>query len=231
MATDTSGSFTDKYLMPLAVLLGLILIAVAVAFGGRSVVQQQGGQPAGEVDIANVSTENSPIVGERNAPVTVAVWYDYQCGHCQNYEKTALRQVIDQYVASGDVRIVYKDYQFFGEESDRLSAYGRAVYEADASDFDAWMSAAMAAQADEAFGTDASIKALLGTIEGVDAARVSALVEEKRSEYAAAAAADRAEGASFGITGTPGTIIGTTMVPGSQSFATLQGLIDAELAK
>lgn len=230
MATDSSGSFTDKYLMPIAVLLGLILIAVAIAFGGRTAMQQGQAQP-GEVDIANVQTDNSPSVGQSGAPVVVAVWYDYQCGHCQNYEKGALRQVIDQYVASGDVRIVYKDYQFFGEESDRLSAYGRAVFEADPSDFDAWMSAAMAAQADESFGTQASIEALLAGIEGIDAARVSALVAQKRSEYAAAAAADRAEGASFGITGTPGTIIGTTMVPGSQSFATLQGLIDAELAK
>ena len=154
MATETSGTFADKYLMPLAVLAGLILIAVAVAFGGRSVVQdQQGTLPAGEVNIDNVKTDNSPFVGEASAPVVVAVWYDYQCGHCQNYEKTTLRQVIDQYVAAGQVRIVYKDYQFFGEESDRLSAYGRAVFEAGGSeDFDTWMSAAVAAQADQAFG-------------------------------------------------------------------------------
>lgn len=227
--TTKDSPFMEKYLTPIAVLLGAIIIALAFAFGtGESrPATEQGGEAV--VDIREVKADASPSVGAVTAPVTIAVWYDYQCGHCQNYEKGTLSQVYDEYVADGKVRIVYKDFQFFGEESDRLSAYGRAVYESNPGAFYAWMNAAMAAQADKAFGTEASIDALLATIPGVDAARVKALVAEKGAEYAAAAAADREEGGSFGITGTPGTIVGTTLVPGAVGYAQLQALIDAEL--
>ncbi len=231
MATENSP-FMEKYLTPIAVLLGAIIIALAFAFGSG------GTRPATDTetnakaaDIREVKTDVSPAVGSADAPVTIAVWYDYQCSHCQNYEAGSLKQVYDNYVTAGKVRIVYKDYQFFGEESDRLSAFGRAVYETNPAAFSAWIEASMAAQKDQTFGTQASIDTLAATIPGLDVAAVKALVASKGSTYAAAAAADRQEGSSFGITGTPGTIVGTTLIPGAVSYAQLSALIDAELAQ
>lgn len=226
------NEFMEKYLTPIAVLLGAVIIAGAFAFGrGDAPAPTGSGTQQVAVDIRNVKTETSPSVGDPTAPVVVAVWYDYQCGHCQNYEKTSLKQVYDTYVTTGKVRIVYKDFQFFGEESDRLSAYGRAVYESNPGAFHAWIDAVMVAQADQSFGTAASIDTLTATIPGLDVARVKALVADKGAEYAAAAAADRTEGGTFGITGTPGTVIGTSMVPGAQPFASISALIEAELNK
>lgn len=219
----------EKLAIPISILLGLALVAGAIAYSGGMPKQAAGEPEPVEVDIKDVKQGTGPMIGDANAPVAIAVWYDYQCGHCQNYEKTTLARVYDEYVAAGKVKIMYKDFQFFGEESDRLSVYGRAVYESNPAAFHAWISSVMAAQADRAFGTEESIDALLARLPGVDAARVKALVAEKGAQYAAAAAADRDEGASFGIAGTPGTIIGTTLVPGALPFDAVKELIDGEL--
>lgn len=232
MATDTSGSFTDKYLMPIAVLLGLILIAVAIAFGGKSAMQQ--GQPAaGEVNIDSVQTDNSPVVGSMTAPVTIAVWFDYQCPFCKRFELETIEQVFENYVESGKVRIVYKDYQFLGPDSMTAATFARAVWEAHPDRFHDWYKAVMTAQDEEhgGFGDLESITEMTRGIEGIDVERVRSLMESKKGEYEAAIAADRAEGAALGINGTPGAIIGTSLIAGAQSYASVAALIDAELAK
>ena len=41
---------------------------------------------------------------------------------------------------------------------------------------------------------------------------------------------DKAEGTSFGINGTPGTIIGKQLISGAQPYATFKAAIDQVLA-
>ena len=47
-----------------------------------------------------------PISGDKNAPVTIVMWSDYECPYCKRVEAT-LAQVRDEY--KGKVRIVWKD--------------------------------------------------------------------------------------------------------------------------
>lgn len=235
MATDTTGgSFADKYLTPIAVLVGLILVALAIAFGGKGIADHQTGQPsASAVDIKDVKTDNDPYVGDKNAPVTIAVWFDYQCPFCKRFELDTLGKVYEEYVKAGKVKIVYKDYQFLGPDSSTAALYARAVWEAAPDRFYEWFVAMANAQDDEngGFGDLASITALTKTISGIDTDKVAKLMTDKKSEYEAAIAADRAEGSAFGINGTPGAIVGTTLLSGAQPYTAVKPLIDAELAK
>ncbi len=66
---------------------------------------------------------------------------------------------------------------------------------------------------------------------GLDVARITSLRTDNAAKYQTAIDTDRAEGQTFGINGTPGTVIGTTLVSGAQPFANVKSLIDAELAK
>src|SRR5690606_2702805 len=95
---DTGASaFFEKYGTALAVLVGALIIGAAFAFG-------QGGDraaaPSGDavaVDISEVNVDSSPFVGSRNADVTIAVWYDFQCRFCKQFETTTLKDVIATY--------------------------------------------------------------------------------------------------------------------------------------
>ena len=237
MDTTKTGGFIEKYMTPIAVILGAIIIAVAFAFGqGGNMGAAPADQEAIAVDIKDVNLKDSPRVGSANAPVTLAVWYDYQCPYCQQLEQRVTVELYNTYVKEGKLQIVFKDFQFLGEDSDTAAVFGRAVYEAYPDHFYDWYKAMFDAQDDEGdqgFGDRASIEALTRTIPGIDADRVIALVDSKSADYMKAIAADRDEGASFGINGTPTAILGTTLVSGNAlySIENVRAMIDAELAK
>ncbi len=234
---DTKN-FLDKYLTPIAVLVGAAVIAFALIYGHGAMQGQQAanGQPAAQaVDIKDVKLdEGDPFIGNANAPVVMAFWFDYQCPFCKQFEDTVTGQLYDNYVKSGKLKIVFKDFQFLGDDSMTGAEYARAVWEAYPDHFYDWYKAMFAAQDDEGdqgFGDADSVKKLTATIPGIDADKVAKLVADKKTQYDAAITEDRTEGASFGVNGTPALIIGTTLLSGAQPYSTVSGLIDAQLKK
>lgn len=234
MSDSINPSFLEKYMTPIAVLIGAIVIAVALTMGrgdGADRNPNPGEQVA--VDIKEVKTEGSPSIGSPTAPVVMAVWYDYQCPFCKQFELTTMSEIFTNYVETGKVRVVFKDFQFLGPDSDTAALFARAMWEAYPDRFYEWYVKMAESQDEEhgGFGNLESIKTMTATISGVDVARVESLMNEKKSEYQAAITADRAEGSAFGIQGTPSMIIGTTLLSGAQPTAAVASLIDAELAK
>ncbi len=226
METAPASSFFEKYGTPLAVLAGAIIIAGAFAFGRDGVPSAP--SPA-TVDIKKVEMEG-PSIGSQDAPVTIAVWADYQCPFCKRYELETVAQLNENYVKTGKLRIIFKDFQFLGPDSETAALFGRAVWDAYPERHYEWHTAMMENQ-DEGqggFGDRASIEALTAGL-GMDVARITSLIEDNEAEYLSAIEADRAEGASFGISGTPSTIIGKQVISGAQPYAQVSALIEAEL--
>lgn len=232
---DSKNVFMEKYLTPIAVLLGALILAAAIIFGRGGAPQgPQGAQQAVKVDIKDVKTEGAPFVGNANAPVTVALWFDYQCPFCKQLDQTVTTQLYEEYVKTGKVKIVFKDFQFLGQDSTVAAEFGRAMWEAYPDHFFEWYQAMFVAQDDEGdqgFGDLDSIKALTAKIQGVDVNKVVNLMNQKKSQYDAAIAADRAEAQALGINGTPSLVVGTKMLSGAQPYATVQPLVEAELKK
>ena len=232
MEKDSKSEFMEKYLTPIAVLLGAAIIAVALIFGS-------GGKPASDgkvapkVNIKDVSTEGAPFIGNANAPVVMAFWFDYQCPFCKQFEQNVGSQLNENYVKTGKLKIVFKDFQFLGEDSTVGGEFGRAMWEAYPDHYYEWLQAMFAAQDDEGdkgFGDLESIKGITAKISGVDVAKVVALMNQKKSTYDAMMAADRAEAQKFGVNGTPSFIVGTTMTVGS-TYEAAAKLIDEQLKK
>jgi protein-disulfide isomerase len=236
---DTNASFMEKYLTPIAVLLGAAIIAAAFIFGhggagAGTAQQQQGQQPTAKVDIKDVKTEGDPFIGDANAPVTMAFWFDYQCPFCKQFDTTVTSQLYDNYVKTGKLKIVFKDFEFLGKDSTTDGEFARAMWDAYPDKYYEWYQAMFVAQdqeGDQGFGNLDSVKALTAKIQGVDVNKVVALLNQNKAKYDAAMAADRAEAQTFGINGTPGFIIGTTLESGAQPYPTVAALIDAQLKK
>ena len=49
-------------------------------------------------------------VGRPDAPVTLEIFSDFQCPHCAKLHFGALKQALGDCVASGKVRIIYRDF-------------------------------------------------------------------------------------------------------------------------
>lgn len=231
---STGGSFFEKYGTALAVLVGALIIGAAFTFGQGGKPATPGTEPAMAVDIKDVDAAGDPFLGNANAPVTMAYWFDYQCPFCKQFEQTTMKELYENYVKTGKLKIVIQDFQFLGPDSDDGALFARAVWEAYPDQFYPWFQAMFEAQDEEhaGFGNLDSIVAVTKqSVSGIDTDRILKLINDKKSEYQAAIAADRAEGASFGINGTPALIVGTTLLSGAQPYAAVSALIDAELAK
>lgn len=242
MSSDGKKDVSALY-TPAAIIVAGVLIGAGVYFGlsgtGGTPSPAGGTQPDVSVDIKHVKTDGEPYIGKENAPVTLAYWFDYQCPFCKAVEvghpqiptQPALPEVIKQYVDTGKVKIVFKDFAFLGDDSYTAADYAHAVWKLYPGKFFEWHDAMFRAQDEEhgGFGDEASIYALTKTISGIDADKVKADVAAHAAEYKAEAEADQTEAVSFGITGTPGFITGKVRIDGAQSFSAFKAAIDPQL--
>ena len=59
----------------------------------------------------------SPVLGDPNAPVTLVEFGDYQCHFCNVFFHTTEEQILDSYVKTGKVKLIFKDYNIIGPDS------------------------------------------------------------------------------------------------------------------
>lgn len=236
-----------KISTPVAILIAGVIIGGAVIYthsvpskanlptNGIVDTQQGAGQqpPAPAVDIKDVVVSGEPYIGDVNAPVTIAYWSDWQCPFCKQFEENVLTSLVENYVKAGKLKVVFKDFQFLGPDSTTAALHARAIWELYPSQYFAWRTAMFNAQDTEngGFGDQASVAKLTSSISGIDEAKVTALIAQKKDQFQKAIDADRSEGSSMGVQGTPAIIAGTQLIPGALPYASFSQLIDGELNK
>lgn len=234
MAT-TKDTFLDKYLTPLAVLVGALIIGGALFFGHGSAAPatQATGTATAAVNVKDVKTTNEPMIGSPSAPVELAVWFDYQCPFCKQFDTTVLPQLYTNYVKTGKLKIVFKDFQFLGNDSTTAALFARAVWSVYPDQFYTWYQAVFNAQdqeGDQGFGDLPTIETLTKSLPGFDVAKIEANMNANKTKYQTAITADRSEGATFGVNGTPSAVLGTQLLEGTPlyDYPTISGLIDKQ---
>ncbi len=243
MPENTSPSSVDtlqKFAVPLAIVIAGVLIAGAVYMSSQGQRPVSGGdQPSVNIEDVKIGPDD-PYIGKEDAPVVMAYWSDYQCPYCKAVEVGGIPQIpiepalpilIKDYVDTGKLKIVFKDFAFLGPDSDTGALYEHAVWETYPDKFYAWREAMFVAQDEEhgGFGDEASTLALIKTISGMDADRLKNVVAQNKEKYLVLMQADQAEAASFGISGTPGFITGTTLIAGADQPEAFKAAIEAQL--
>lgn len=231
---------------PVSIIIAGILIALAIVYTKFAPASPSGTNtanntdtPKSQVDIKNVSIKDSPFIGNANAPVVIALWSDFQCPFCKQFEVTTMKEIDEKYVKTGKVKIVFKDFQFLGkysktpgrDDSTTAGLYARAIWELYPEQYFPWREALFNKQDDEngGFGDEASVQELTKTIAGIDAVKVTAQVKSKKIAYQKMLDDDKAEAAKFGINGTPGFILGTQTIAGAVPYEQFQTAIEALL--
>jgi protein-disulfide isomerase len=223
--------------MPVAVVIAGVVIAAAIFASNSAILAPtttaDPAQPALQAgDVSNIQTDGEPFIGNLTAPVTILYWYDYQCPFCQRHEQTVMLQIIKEYVDTGKVKVVFKDYQFLGPDSQTAGLASRAVWETAPSKFYEWHAAMYDKQDEEnsGWGSKADVLALTKTVLGAaDASKVEQLLGSNEAAYQSEMDADKAEGSALGVNGTPGTIIGTELISGAQPYTVFKQAIDSAL--
>jgi protein-disulfide isomerase len=81
----------------------LITVVVAVLVVAGILIAPQFASP----DAAELDIGGQPVLGDPNAPVTMAVFEDFRCPGCQSFELNVMPNLRRDYVEDGRVKVAY----------------------------------------------------------------------------------------------------------------------------
>lgn len=194
-----------------------ITLTDVVALLGPSGAAGSARPPAPATDTLTVAAAG-PVRGRLDAPVTLVEFLDYECPYCRRFHAETLPVLLEEYVATGRVRIVLRDLP--------LAIHEHAMPAARA--------ARCVAEQGEAYYWRYS-DALLAVDGPLDAGRIRSAARDlglDPDEIAACAAtgrhdepiaADSRAASEAGLTGTPSFVIGPTDPDGSVRGRVIRG--------
>ena len=59
----------------------------------------------------------SPILGDPNAPITLVEFGDYQCHFCNVHFHNTEHSLLENYISTGKVKMIFKDFTIIGPDS------------------------------------------------------------------------------------------------------------------
>lgn len=59
--------------------------------------------------VVTVSMDDDPVLGDKNAPVTIIEFSDYQCPFCKRFHDQVFPEIKKNYIDTGKVRYVFRD--------------------------------------------------------------------------------------------------------------------------
>jgi protein-disulfide isomerase len=226
--------------MPMAIVIAAALVSASVVYfawagmqGGRPAQQVGGnGDTGGTAQTGDVPAigERDVILGDANAPVTVIEYADYQCPFCERFFTQTESAIKNDYVKSGKVRLVYRNFAFLGPESKDAAAAAECAK--DQSKFWLYHDALFAAEGLDGkehngnLNKDLFVK--LAKNVGMDTNAFAQCYDSKK--YVELVEKQTAEATAAGVNSTPTTYVNGTQVVGAQPYGTFKAAIDQALA-
>ena len=182
-----------------------------------------------------ISVDDDPVLGDPNAKLTLIEFSDFQCPFCQRFHAETLPLIKANYIDTGIVKLVYRDFPLQSIHPNALPAAVAAECAEDQGIFweyhdtlfqrmNEWgpRSAADAQQTFNAFAEEL----------GLDIEQFVQCFDS--GEYVTEVANDFTDGAEYGVTGTPAFFLGNdeigyTMITGAQPYQSFQGFIESML--
>lgn len=183
----------------------------------------------------DVSIAESPVRGDRNAPVTLVEFTDYQCPYCKRHALVTVPQIIKDFVDSGKLKYVIREFPLTAIHPKAQKLSEAALCAGNQGKY--W-------EMHDRFFSEtgkpdpANLSADLGAL-GLNAEQFKECLDSGR--YAKQVETDLADGVKLGVRGTPSFFIGKTnpasnrtvratrMLSGAQGYPTFQAEIEKVL--
>ncbi|MFD8014554.1 DsbA family protein [Streptomyces sp. NPDC058955] len=226
---------------PVAIVAGVAAAAALLGVVSYTATKPSSPGAAGSSSVAEVSADPSAGVyaeleayarrdpadklalGRADAPVVLIEYADFKCGYCGKFARDTEPALVKKYVENGTLRIEWRNFPIFGEESE---AVARASWAAGQQGrFWEFHRAAYAEGAKEkGFGKD-RLAALAQEAGVPDAARFA---KDSDSEAAREAVReDQEQGYELGASSTPSFLINGRPIAGAQPLETFTEAIEA----
>lgn len=212
---------------------GLIFLGIQIGKGGGEVVaKQQEGANQPKV-VAGDFSDDDAFLGDEDAPVTLVEFSDFQCPYCRSFYNGAYAEIKKNFVDTGKVKFVYRDYPLSFHEGAYPAALA-AECARDQGGNDMYF-----AMHDMIFDGQNALGS--GTVKipeedlvtyaqdlGLDMNEFGECYdgEKFRDEIYK----DQAEGQSIGINGTPGFVLEGQVISGAQPYSVFEEAINLILS-
>jgi protein-disulfide isomerase len=174
---------------------------------------------------AEIPTTDAFSIGEPDAPVTIIEYTDFQCSYCSRHYQQTYPQIVDQYVNTGLVRYVFKDFPLTQIHPQAVEAAEAARCAQDQGAY-LEMHDIIFARQQEWSGSD-PVELFTGYADQLGLNNDEFRECLTSNKYEEAVVADLQEGVALGVTGTPAFFINGYSLVGAQPFEVFQQAIDS----
>lgn len=262
LGPKSAPAFMDKYLLPVSILVAGVLVAGASLYNtkvmlqnwdtgatkGSSQTAQQLAPSAGTQGTAptapTVAPDDSkpvqvpdradqPVIGKKDAKVTIVEFSDFQCPFCGRFYKESYGQIKSKYVDTGKAKIIFRHFPLSFHQNAQKSAEAAECANRQGKFLEYHDLLFNNSQSD---GTGLNLPDLKkyadqlglnkGTL-GFGKNRFNDCLD--KGEAADVVSKDTAEGTASGVTGTPSFFINGKKVVGAQPYSVFETAIEAAL--
>lgn len=231
----------DRFL-PISILAAAVMIAAAILF---ATFYKGGASPAAAPDTTggNATTTVNPavmtlgprdaVLGNPNAKVTLIEYGDYQCPFCSQFFSQTEPLIVQNYVNTGKVRMVFRDFAFLGPESiaaaqaaqcaedqNKLWLYHDALYTAKVGD------EKNGGSENDGFYSRA-LFLRLASQTGLDVPTFTSCIDTNKN--ATLVSQEKGTAGTYGVNSTPSFFVNGTAITGAQPYSVFQQALDAAL--
>jgi protein-disulfide isomerase len=229
--------------VPLAILVAAAMVSGSILYIGSggipsALIKDAAAPSQGDVqepapvaidDPSVLFGANDPVIGNAKAKVTIVEFSDFQCPFCRKFFNETYAQIKKEYIDTGKARMVFRHYPLPFHDAAKPSALAAACAN-EQNKF--WQFHDKMFQEQDKKGTGtvtygvAELKTWAAQV-GVNATQFNACLDS--AKYASKVDVDTADGAKYGVNGTPSFFINGKLLVGAQPFEKFKAMIDAAL--
>lgn len=185
--------------------------------------------PVGPVD---VEAGHLPVLGNKDAKVTIIEFSDFQCPFCKSFFDDSLALIKKEYVDTGKAKFAYRQYPLTSIHPNAQKSAEASECANDQGKFWEYHDQLFTNQADwESLTGDALLAKFseYASAVGIDGARLSDCVSS--GKFADLVKKDSEAGTAAGVDGTPATFVNGIKISGAVPYTEFKAEIDKALAE
>ena len=177
--------------------------------------------------VEGVSSDDDPFLGSPEAPITIIEFSDFECPFCKRFFDGTLKDIITNYVDTGKVKYVLRDFPLSGIHPNAEIAAEAANCANEQDKYWEFHDLLFENQEDWVSGnTTVEFKKYSSSL-GLNGAQFDLCLENRK--YVDEILKDMQDGFDAGVQGTPTFYINGVKVVGAQVYSVFKQVIDEEL--